>query len=206
MGMTSIRGAVRINDQPALPGSVTIEREMIDVTSGLTTMRPDLDWTHVDAAGHWHAYTKDFMLPTLHPAESEEEHDYDDNECGSDSRWECAICGERVNPGMVAADPAMSARRVPGRAAWEVTVAGPRETPLRAVIRVFSEARAAFGVATLARIESGPQGVKATYRGLGELGEMAHRDPCAEKGCGLPAGHPGSHEMKLTGAMSWETR
>jgi len=111
---------VSINGADPVPGEVSVETEMIDVST-MTASRPDMRWEYVDAAGHFHAYDNDGNLPTLvrrddNPRSVAEEY-YDDEYVP----WhlECDLCGEEIQPQRLADDPH---RTIPGRTTFTVTV------------------------------------------------------------------------------------
>ena len=54
---SKLRGTVRIDNGPPLGAVLVVDQEMILVES-LGSI-PDRAWTHVDTAGHFHAWTTD---------------------------------------------------------------------------------------------------------------------------------------------------
>jgi hypothetical protein len=94
-------------------GELTIETEMVDVTSNLP--RPDKNWRFTDENGHEH-YWQDNDWPTLVTVVDET---YWCEDCGDDhqnTHLACAICGVTVEPGMVR--PPGHREFVPGRKAY----------------------------------------------------------------------------------------
>lgn len=85
------------------PYEVAVHQEWIDVTSN--GPRPDPSWEHTDTAGHVHRWV-DGATPTLRWVEDGVDV-YDDGDGYIDEvpfgHSECAVCGERVDPGMVQA-------------------------------------------------------------------------------------------------------
>jgi hypothetical protein len=82
-------------------GVLRVERDMIDVTSGLP--RPDEAWRYTDRQGHGHYWRDGY--PTLRtvlggPYWCEDCHDEH-----QDSHLECPLCSETVQPGMVGPSP-----------------------------------------------------------------------------------------------------
>lgn len=88
MSTTTITGAF---------GTLRIERAMVDVTS--SAPRVDRAWTHTDEQGHEHRWNDGW--PTLRWVVDEPA----DDEFPAEGHWECAACGENVNPGMRPAPP-----------------------------------------------------------------------------------------------------
>lgn len=95
--------------------SVSIEQEWIDVTSPYPT--PNERWTFTDSNGHDHRY--DHGYPTLtHVVDAshwcygnEGIAPHDPHEAVDESHYECATCGEVVEPKM---DPGYTPKRTPG--------------------------------------------------------------------------------------------
>lgn len=91
---------------------LSIEAELIDVTSGFGHTVRDPKWSHVDKAGHWHAAATRTVAgetavwyPTLEEhRELNPEYDqalahWDEYDEPQWLRWmKCAICAERVEP------------------------------------------------------------------------------------------------------------
>lgn len=147
--MTTIHGefTVSINNGPLLPCQLDIETEMVDVSTH--GPRPDPNWTHVDSNGHYHAYDQADRLnhyPTLvekseyhrydedepdaQPAEEpSDEPDEDDEDDGwewedreegwTETWYECAICGDRIEPGK---KPGPFHEWKPGLTQWHLEV------------------------------------------------------------------------------------
>lgn len=99
-----------------------MEHDMIDVTS---MRRPDVGWKFVDAQGHEHRWYEEdgpngdrisatfyhpgrsYVLPTLVVVHDGVEAFDDGDDCFDEfhiSHYECAQCGEHVNPGTCADD------------------------------------------------------------------------------------------------------
>jgi hypothetical protein len=77
-------------------GTLRIETEMIDVTSGLP--RPDHAWTFTDAHDHDHRW--DDGYPTLVVVTEEPYWCPDCEDEHTDSHYECPLCGEVIEPGL----------------------------------------------------------------------------------------------------------
>lgn len=83
--------------------TLRVETDMVEITSGLP--RPDQSWTYTDRQGHEHFWRDGW--PTLRWVEDEPTADDD-----GDGHWECAACGEQIEPGIA---PAGAVREfVPG--------------------------------------------------------------------------------------------
>lgn len=97
-----MKGTVHIDNGSALAAKLEISREQI--TQHTNTGRPDLRWTHLDKASHWHAYDRDGTLPTLRAQEAPRPCD---GSCGGVCQGEgysvtihhCRICDEQIEPG-----------------------------------------------------------------------------------------------------------
>lgn len=74
---------VLIDGCEPLACAVSIVAEQIETTSAYGCTKPDVGWTFVDAAGHFHAWAADGTLPTLHVPKK---------------RYRCVICGEKISP------------------------------------------------------------------------------------------------------------
>lgn len=105
--------------------TLSVDREMIDTTSGMPTWRES--WRATDVNGHEHYYKHGF--PTLRHV-VDEKHWCDGNEGISPhdphmhvdrSHFECLLCDVVVEP---ATDPPFTPKSIPG--AWSATLAGPR--------------------------------------------------------------------------------
>jgi hypothetical protein len=124
--MSAMSGGATVNGGPAVPASLSVEYEQIDVTVGTKT-EPDWKWTYVDQAGHFHAWSDDTdrgQLPTL---TSGTEHHACDFGHGADCEgydvtvYSCAICGEEIEPKTVSHSP-MGREYMRGRMTWTVQV------------------------------------------------------------------------------------
>jgi hypothetical protein len=85
-------------------GELRLEVDMIDVTSALP--RPDPRWTYTDQAGHQHRYDKTapgHYYPTQVVVTEEPYWCPDCHDEHSDSHYECPLCGEEIEPGLVSA-------------------------------------------------------------------------------------------------------
>lgn len=76
---------------------LTVDTEMIDVTTNLP--RPDRDWRFTDVNGHEH-YWSENGWPTLKEVVDDSYWCDDCEEEHEQSHWECAACGVPVPPGM----------------------------------------------------------------------------------------------------------
>lgn len=90
-------------DDVLVQGLVSVDNE---VTKGWTGAEPDLRWTFVDAAGHFHAWDS---AGALHTVELRLGHVDCDASCGglcggegySHGHWFCRLCQEEIRPGMI---------------------------------------------------------------------------------------------------------
>lgn len=97
---------IRINDLPAMPGSISTSSTAQLVRSTASVLDPA--WRHVDSAGHFHAVSTDRSdrLPTLR---SEPRGVPCDGSCGGACEDEgytvvdhfCRLCGEPITPGAI---------------------------------------------------------------------------------------------------------
>lgn len=171
-----------LNNAGPFRGQVTVETEAIDITSGLTSYKPDPSWTFVDKAGHWHAFTADGKHPTMEryvkmlPCPG----GCNDPGCeGSpEERYRCVLCGKRIRPGRVVASYAGERRSMPGLTNWSVRVFGAqRDGSLPAddkvVVRFVDEKQTRFGLAAPSDFINGSDGWELHLFGLGELGVRA---------------------------------
>jgi hypothetical protein len=160
-------------------GQVTVETERIDITSGLTTYKPDPQWTFVDKAGHWHAFTADGKHPTMEryvkmlPCPG----GCNDPTCEGqpEERYRCLICGKRIRPNRVVASYAGERRSMPGLTSWSVRVfgSGPIPSAEKVVVRFVGEKRTRFGLASPAGYTATSDSWELSLYGVGELGERA---------------------------------
>jgi hypothetical protein len=123
---------VSIDGGEPLPCELRVERQVIDVSSA-TARKPDMSWTFVDKAGHFHAFDHEGNLPTIvrreervqPDFEDEEDRDTDDDFYGdydySVTHIECTLCGEKVEPQYV---PDYPQRLIPGPTEYTLTVRG----------------------------------------------------------------------------------
>jgi hypothetical protein len=173
-------GAAFVNNMPLIDCTINIEIEQIDVT---TMTEPDPTWTFIDAAGHFHAYTKDFMLPTLKAVEvyvavepgDDEDDDYEEEQGYSYYEQRCRICDEVIAPGT---QSTVGPKYAAGRKSWTVDVTGRREDLVPLATELVSvwmaDAPKVFGVGQLlvnvTPVDDDGNLVRATIQGMGELG------------------------------------
>lgn len=160
---------------------LAVEHSQIDVT---TEKEPDPDWTHTDAAGHFHAYSLDggkATLPTLDPKLIDVPCT---GECGSDgpcegytiTEYRCKICGEKTEPQWRYTS---GQKYIPGRKSWRVSVTGryedlePKDRALVSVA-IYEDRDGGvtqFGVGYFRITEMTPTGMlSGIVDGAGELG------------------------------------
>lgn len=173
-------GQAFVNGKPLLNCEVHVEVEQIDVT---TMTEPDPNWTFIDAAGHFHAYTKEFALPTLKRVEvyvdadqvEGLDEDYDEDDYAI-VELHCRICDENIVPGT---RPTMGSKSVPGRMSWSVDVTGRTEDlrPLANATKLVSfwmDSPKVFGVgmllANVTPVHPDGKFMAAIIEGDGELG------------------------------------
>lgn len=170
-----------VNDQGPFHGSLSIDTDMIDVTSDRDSYKPDPEWEYVDKAGHWHAFTSDGKHPTL---ERYEKPVPCDGSCGgvcggegtTETRYRCRACGKRVKPYFVVDVPAFTPQRIPGRTSWCVNVTAAdavADGMVDVSVRIVAADRMWFGLAR--RDLTASDGMTWTYgfHGYTELGERA---------------------------------
>jgi hypothetical protein len=117
------RLGVSINGAELVLGELLVEQETIDVFTR-NGSKPDLSWTHVDKAGHFHAYGHEGNLPTLDrqvlPVPC-------DGSCGgicggegsTRTVYRCLLCGKKVKPQRI---DDSGVKRIPGRKTWTLVV------------------------------------------------------------------------------------
>lgn len=104
--------------------SVDITQDRIDTTCDIPTLDPR--WTFTDAAGHDHHYdrgypTLDYIIDASHWCDGHEGmYNHDPHEQADESHYECLICREVIEPGIL---PAFTPQSVPG--VTTMTLAGP---------------------------------------------------------------------------------
>ncbi len=175
-----------IDNGPPLAGTFGIEQEMVDVSTANGGWLPDPAWEHVDANGHWHAFTVDGKLPTLavhsRHVDCDGVHafgDMLDEECeGYDvTEYRCRVCLDLVAPHRIPDGTAGLRQFAPGPTSWWAEVVTPREIKGECTVRITIGQRIMFGVAVarLAGAEGDHRGVRVTTRldGIGELGYRA---------------------------------
>lgn len=167
---------VTINNGAPAPGRLDIRTEAIEIRS-LASTKPDLGWTHIDAAGHFHAYARDGKLPTL--ARSLRRVACN-GECGDSGcegyetvEYECLICNAEVIPERIADE---STKSIPGPVSWEVLVEQYVEGGQQVSVRVVTANGTYFGVATPVsfEVEHG-QPVVTKLVGVSALGQAGAR-------------------------------
>lgn len=167
---------VTINNGAPVPGKLDIRTEMIEIRS-LTATKPDPNWTHIDEAGHFHAYGRDGKLPTLIRSLRQVACG---GECGDSGcegyetvEHECSICNAEVIPECVADDPVKS---IPGPTSWEVLVEQYVEVGQSVSVRVTTPNGTYFGVAQSVGFEA-ESGRPTVSRLIGdsELGQAGVR-------------------------------
>lgn len=181
----SIAGWVRINDQPATEGTLTVERDVVLIYGD--HLRPDQGWTFVDAASHFHAYDQEGKTPTL---VGRLRHIPCDGTCGGVCGGEgyavtdkhCRICDEVIRPATVQDSTPIP---VTGPSRWSVRVVHGRGAPYpvghRVTVRLMDAASEvqAFGIAEGGGLEAfyadGRVTHSCTLLGVGELGRKGVR-------------------------------
>lgn len=166
---------ITIDNGEPVPGRFETETEVIEYQS-VTATKPDPNWTHTDAAGHWHAYATDGELPTLLARIRHVEcaGGCDDEPCeGYDvTDWYCRICNEEVQPGRL---PDTEPKSMPGRSHWWAEIESDREITGEHTVRITVGNRVAFGVvmARTVGMEGDMNGVRVKTRldGIGPLGK-----------------------------------
>lgn len=171
-----------IDGSVPLPCSLDVTTEMIDVSTGLPTRRPDPTWEKVDKQGHFHAFTTDGKLPTL-ATESIQKPcpgGCDDPGCEGVTviRYRCRLCRQKIRPNWVTEyDP--SPRSMPGRTNWSVTVrGGPILVATGEVsVKVTAEGRTYFGFGMIGdvtwRNDGGRPETEMVIHGMSELGRRS---------------------------------
>lgn len=106
----SVAGIV-VNGGEPMRGEFSVEQDCIDVTTCGGEWKPDPAWTHVDAAGHFHAYGHDGELPTLRYVRRKRK----------PSVYRCIACNKKVEPG---GRRDFSRKQMAGRQDWTLTVEG----------------------------------------------------------------------------------
>jgi hypothetical protein len=123
---------VSIDGGLPLPCELRVERQVIDVSSA-SARKPDMSWTFVDKAGHFHAFDHEGNLPTIVRREERVQPDFEDEEDRdtdddfyddydySVTHIECALCGEEIQPQYV---PDYPQKLIPGPTEYSLTVRG----------------------------------------------------------------------------------
>jgi hypothetical protein len=166
-----------INERGPYLGELNVETERIDITSGLTTYKPDPQWTHVDKAGHFHAIAEGGKFPTL---EAYTKTSPCPGGCGdpgcegtTEVRYRCRICRKRVKPGRVLDQAGGERRTMPGLTTWTVRI-DHREAlgddAADVSIRAVAGERTLFGVARRHMTARNSDGYTYEFHGVTELG------------------------------------
>lgn len=177
---------VYVNERGPFRGVVNIETERIDITVGSPTYGPDPAWTHVDKAGHFHAYGRDNALPTL---EKYEKHIGCDGQCGggcgdegyTETRYRCRLCRKRVKPGRAMKTYGGEQKSMLGRTSWWVTVQSRTQWNTDVSVRVVAGKRTAFGLATPRMSSASPDGFTFDFIGISELAERTTSGEAGER-------------------------
>lgn len=132
---------VLISRQDTRRRQLIIEQGYIDTSTMGGSQGPDPAWTHLDAAGHWHAVAqggagrkdKELWYPTLVRQRGEEYYctDCQDTHEGN-GFWACVICGEEIAPAM-RYEPGKRERLPAGAPEWRIELTVNREG-MRALI------------------------------------------------------------------------
>jgi hypothetical protein len=99
---------------------LSVEVEQIDVRTMTEATEADPAWSFTDAAGHFHAWSKDSTLPTLRSWRDESSYcEMCRDEHEGELQWACMICLTVVKPGtrVRAVQPPDT---VPGRKSWRI--------------------------------------------------------------------------------------
>jgi hypothetical protein len=188
--MTTRAGSAIVDNSAPLDAALHIDHEQIVVRS--TASAPDLSWTHLDSAGHFHSWAQDATLPTLTRHETKVPCDgFCGGVCEGEGytalTWLCRICAEQVEPGTV---PGLTSTVIPGVTDWWIQLHGLPDDPWPDVCRQVGRqvsvrflaptpgVAAVFGVAVVADLEYDSSiGWHAIVYGNGPLGERRARRP-----------------------------
>lgn len=161
----STPAVIHINNGPGLPGALDVETDQLDVT---TEHERDPNWTHVDANGHFHAWSTDGELPTLI---GRTRHAYCDGACDGACDNEgydvtdrfCSICDEPVEPGH---RRTVGRRYTEGRTWWTAEVTSDQTFAGLVSVRIEVDGKVRFGTAqaTVARMDHDVNGLRITTR------------------------------------------
>lgn len=116
--------------------AVEVTQNRIDTTCGIPTLNPR--WTFTDAAGHDHRYdhgypTLDYIIDASHWCDGYEGYEpHDPHEHVDESHYECLICREVIEPGIL---PAFTPQSVPGTV--DMTLKGPLADGSRVTAMVY---------------------------------------------------------------------
>lgn len=116
---------VRVDGQGPFRADLEVSTEVIDVSTLGSKQTPDPAWEFVDAAGHYHSWTKAGELPTLRRhviayAMTSEDETWDTEEV----LYTCSICGHPASPEYVTTGPSPHKEVMQGRSSWEAIVYG----------------------------------------------------------------------------------
>lgn len=168
MSAMTFYATISINGAAPARCEVRAETTRIDVSSCSAT-KPNPRWTHVDAAGHFHAWSELSdapPLPTLTPV-----HVPCDGACGdpthTDVIYRCTLCHELVEPGRT---DDSGPRSIPGRRSWTVVVYSdvPALNERVSILVDLGDAGELFGFARLVHQE-----VRQSMSGFDCLSELA---------------------------------
>jgi hypothetical protein len=102
--------------------NLEMNQEWIDTTCGIDTLDPK--WRGVDSNGHEHHYehgypTLDLVIEASHWCDGDEGiYNHDPHEQIDASHYECLICREVVEPGII---PAFTPQQMPGMRSYRIT-------------------------------------------------------------------------------------
>jgi hypothetical protein len=153
---------------PVLVTELHQQNETVEIRS-LTATEPDPTWTHTDAAGHFHAWTRDRGLPTLRVTSRHVDCGDPGCACGGEGydvpEHRCIGCDAIVEPRR---RPGPEVSYVPGRMSWsvEVETSAPMASGLMASIVVNTDGMTLFGFVNVgeSRFESTGDGVRCWTR------------------------------------------
>lgn len=169
--MITTRVAARINNEGPYPADLLIEHDVQTIPSSGRTV-PNFTWSHVDKAGHYHAYLADGSLPTLKEIRKRVPCTgaCGDGECSGSYRtvYRCGLCRRKVVPGT---KTSYADHIVHGPANYtlivrEVPTTSNLDEPVSVVIEADTvEQRTAFGFGHLdSLVVDSTTGVTASFR------------------------------------------
>lgn len=102
--------------EPQPGDSFSLDQQMIDATSAMGGWKPDETWRFTDTNGHTHYWKDGYPTLTRHEEPDYTAHDPDGypEEYLGDSWYECAVCGEVIEPTMIHIPPDVYKRYIPG--------------------------------------------------------------------------------------------